>query len=413
MCWGDCPPPAPPPPTAPPPQVTFLGEIRAPQLKAPCRLAVAPDGDIVVSDPKAKAVHVFRAGGRYRFRLDRVGEPLGVAVAGDGMIYVGDLGYGSVRRYDPMGNYVGTLASGLVMPADLAIDGETGVVYVSDSRTHQVRGFNALGTAVVTLGGLGSASGQLNFPTGVAFAPTAGTLYVVDHLNRRVETFDRAGAFVSSFAVSERPQGLAIDGQGRLYQVDAFQSRVEVRDPQGAHVSYLGTAGSTPGRMLVPLDAVVDGYNRLLVTSYATGAIVVYGLDDYTLPPPEVYPATVVVDPAVIFTAARGRWVVATVEVPARSAAEIDAATVRLNVGGVEIAPERASGTGDADGDGIPDVELYFSRLEVVAALPGDIAYRVGLTGKLRSGEPFEGFADVSVRYPPAPETTSQRGGRQ
>ena len=71
-----------------------------------------------------------------------------------------------------------------------------------------------------------------------------------------------------------RPQGLAVDGKGRIYVVDALSAEVLVLDREtGATLNTIGTFGSNPGQLLLPLDIVVGQTGDVLVTSYRTGKI--------------------------------------------------------------------------------------------------------------------------------------------
>jgi thiol-disulfide isomerase/thioredoxin len=63
-------------------------------------------------------------------------HPLGVALLPDGSVAVADTYNGAVRRYDPVTREVGTLATGLREPSDVACDGET--LLVVESAGHRV-----------------------------------------------------------------------------------------------------------------------------------------------------------------------------------------------------------------------------------------------------------------------------------
>src|SRR5436309_2264283 len=84
--------------------------------------------------------------------------PVGVAVDSSGDVYVADEGNSRVEKFDPTGNYVSQIGSGIAS----------------------------------------SAAGQLNFPFGVA-VDSSGDVFVADTANNRVQTFDATGAYVSQF----------------------------------------------------------------------------------------------------------------------------------------------------------------------------------------------------------------------
>ncbi len=272
------------------PVVTFLGDISPPAMKTPNRLAVTPEGDIVVTDTRGHKVHVLSSRGTSRFLIEGIEKPLGVAVDGEGRIYVGDVATGSVMVFDSEGSPTGTLGQDsqeFMKPSDIAWCAENDSIYVVDSKTNSVRVYSA-GTFDFAFGSAGTGDGEFDFPTGISCDSANSRLYVSDHSNSRVQVFDLSGAFIRTFGnfgggqgEYNRPQGIALDDESRIYVTDAFQGRLQVVDNQGAHISFLGEFGREPGQMVLPLDAVLDDNNRLLVSSYKTGRIVVFGIDEY------------------------------------------------------------------------------------------------------------------------------------
>jgi DNA-binding beta-propeller fold protein YncE len=329
-----------------------------------------------------------------------------VAFGARGEIYVGDAGDGSVKIFDGSGRATGILGRGageLAMPNEIAVDATDGTVFVVDSRRDQVRAFAAAGAPLLAFGATGKALGQLSFPTGIHLDGPADRVYVVDHDNARVELFSRSGAYVSMIGGTYsaapgglvRPQGIARDRRGRLYVADAFVGRVQIFDPNGAHLGYVGTAGRGSGQLALPSDVVVDAFGRLLVTSYDTGRILVYGVDDFTMPP-DVLAAEVSIEPTVIQRASSGRFVTAYVELPGHDVSTLAPGAV-LRTGRGEVAASRQGELGDHDADGVPDLALKFPREALVALLGPPGQYEVKLAGRLISGEELEGTAVVEL----------------
>jgi thiol-disulfide isomerase/thioredoxin len=130
----------------------------------PSGLAVDPSGDIWVADSETSALRRLRLGtsggagdavvetavgqGLFDFGFRdgdsdtaRLQHPLGVAVLPDGSVAVADTYNGAVRRYDPSGGAVSTLARGLAEPSDLVVvtpDGGEPLLLVTETNRHEL-----------------------------------------------------------------------------------------------------------------------------------------------------------------------------------------------------------------------------------------------------------------------------------
>lgn len=106
-----------------------------------------------------------------------------------------------------------------------------GTLYVADTFNHRVQAFYVPQFQIrMTLGGRGgsgSAEGEFDQPKDIV-TDSKGDLYVLDYGNRRIQKFNRFGAFLRSFgAPLERPESLAIDRDDLIYVVDSVKSTVE------------------------------------------------------------------------------------------------------------------------------------------------------------------------------------------
>ncbi len=143
-------------------------------------------------------------------------------------------------------------------PADAALDG-SGDVWVADAGNDRLEQFTAAGSFLQSVGTLGSGSGELDDPQGVAVNKTAGDVYVADTANNRVEEFTSAGSYVRSFGSYgtgdgdlNAPVGIAVDGYGDVWVADTGNDRVEEFSSTGTYIQKFGSAGSGDGELSSP-----------------------------------------------------------------------------------------------------------------------------------------------------------------
>jgi sugar lactone lactonase YvrE len=202
-------------------------------------------------------------------------HPNGIAVANDGTVYVADCGNHLVRKITAEGavtTLAGSGAQGFAdgqgsaaqfsSPYGIAVAGD-GTIYVADCGNVRIRKITAEG-AVTTLAGRahGFADGQgtaaqFSSPQGIAVAGD-GTVYVADCGNHCVRKITAEGAVttlagngMAGFADSQgrgaqfsSPQGIAVAGDGTVYVADCGNHRVRKITAEGAVTTL---AGSTKG----------------------------------------------------------------------------------------------------------------------------------------------------------------------
>ena len=152
--------------------------------------------------------------------------PAGMAVDGQGNLYIADNFNARIRRVDTRGIITTVAGNGelgysgdggpavqaqLLLPHDVAVDG-AGNLYIADTNNNRIRRvdtrgiittFAGTGDPGVTSGGYSGDGGpagqaQLNGPTGVA-VDRAGNVYIGDTQNNRVRRVDRRG-IITTFA---------------------------------------------------------------------------------------------------------------------------------------------------------------------------------------------------------------------
>jgi DNA-binding beta-propeller fold protein YncE len=355
--------------------------------------------------------------GRLVSTVEGLNIPLGIAIDKDHRIYVGEQGKGRVTVFDQNWNTLYALGIGdgeFLLPNDIAIDSDTGEIYVSDSESHTVKVYSPkTGAFVRSFGGKGSGPGQFDFPTGVYVTPLGVgpgiEVYVADQNNDRIQVFDQNGNFLrcigksGSFSFSNkfgRIQGLTGDSQGRLYVADAFQGYVQVLDSFGLQVATIGSFGAGAGQLRTPMDVAIDPYNRLVVTAANSARIELYGIDVFT--DPHIIAAVVDVKPDTV-NLSRGKGLISTfIELPGYPLQQIDVTTITAN--GVPGDPASAS-IADYDGDGVSDLKIDFDQ-DLVFAGMADGDAPVLVSGDLITMEIFEGVDTVQLN-------TGKGGGKK
>jgi hypothetical protein len=200
--------------------------------------------------------------------------PTGVAIQqSTGDVYVVDGKNLRVQKFGPAGEFI--LAFGK------SVDETTGAG-ICTAASHDV----------CKAGTNGSEPGQfgeelffhLKGPTGIAVDPETGDVYVADRFNRRIETFSAEGAYLGQFSGSETPAGAfseatfeglgaddvavdpvldAIHGGHDVYVADAGNSVVDVFDTAGTYLRQL--TGTSEGALSTPDGVAFDSAGNAYV----------------------------------------------------------------------------------------------------------------------------------------------------
>ena len=275
------------------------------QFNHPRGVAVGPEGNVYVVDSDNNRVQVFDAEGALLREwgsqcnlsteqgcadLDGDGpmaygdgqfqEPWGIAVSGDGRVYVADTWNHRIQAFDGDGTFltkwgmygqtpdVPTLLYG---PRDIAVDAE-GRVYVTDTGNKRILVFDQEGNYLDQWGSEGAMAGTFSEPVGIDI-DRAGNLYVADTWNQRVQVFDSDHAFLAEWPVEAwygesvvNKPFLAVDGEGRVYVTDPEGYRVSVFGSEGELLATFGNYGFDDRSFSLPTGIDVDEQGYLYVT---------------------------------------------------------------------------------------------------------------------------------------------------
>jgi len=284
------------------PNVTNLPAL-SDHIGTPVRLANDTSGNFYLTDPRAGGVLVYGNDGRFLRKIATLKKPQGIAVTVAGDLVVSQGSAVSVLAADGTEKFkLGAGAGQFKMANGIALDA-SGYIYVVDSLDNCVQVFTGQGAPVAlgsagagkpanSFGSAGNAFGQFSRPSAIAYEPSANQLAVVDTLNSRVQFFTTAGAYAKTIGSAGlgslkfgSPQGIAfgtISTGTIMYVVDAFQSNIQAIDlSSGSFLRVIGSYGKGSGKLVVPTDAVFDGFdsrNPRLVVANGFGNLTLFGI---------------------------------------------------------------------------------------------------------------------------------------
>jgi hypothetical protein len=247
------------------------------RMVRPFALAIHPEGGLLITDPGAGCVHFYDSALR-KYRVlgrdlpDGLTSPVGVAVAADDTILVSDSRRRSIERFARNGRSLGPIAGPdlLQRPGGLAVNAQSGEIYVADVLAHTILVLKADGTLVRRIGGNGAAPGEFNFPTHVAL-DADGNLLVSDSMNFRIQKLTPMGDPIAAYGEVgnsqgdfARPKGVAAIDHNIHVAVEGLYDSLIFFSPSGELLLTIGGAGSDPGQFWLPAGLVMDHERDLL-----------------------------------------------------------------------------------------------------------------------------------------------------
>ena len=247
----------------------------------PLGVAVNKDGSrVYVVDSNNRLIKAYNSAGKVLLSFGKVlneksgGEgfinPLYIAVAPNGEVYVTDRSTGTVSIYGLDGKYKSQFVPKTDekdfawSPLGIAIDASSNV-YVSDATKgqHRILVFDKNGNLKLKFGKEGNAQGDFEYPNSLT-VDKKGNIYVSDSNNGRIQVFDKTGKFKQLIGKSGKnsvghPVGIAIDGNNRLNVVDTFGHNIMVYDLTGKYLYKFGEFGTKDGQFMFPMGLAAYG----------------------------------------------------------------------------------------------------------------------------------------------------------
>ncbi|MRS12786.1 MAG: hypothetical protein EG823_06915 [Actinobacteria bacterium] len=288
----------------------FLYAISGPEgadaLMMPVGVAVTGDGKVFVVDAQSRVVRAYTTDGDYLFTFssvvsdtgDKLKLPQRVVIGPDGNVWVTDRHLHGIFVFSPEdGSFIREFIPNSDVieywaPCALAFD-EDGNLWVADlglSEQHQILEFDAEGNELLRFGKTVQAAkmtdspGGFYYPNGIAFS-AEGDVFISDMSNHRVQVFSHDGEFKYLVYTSGSPLGLVVDREQRLLVADPFAHMIDVYDLTGERKTGFGGPGVQPGRFRFPSDIALDETGRMFVSDRENNQVQVWGWPTGIIPP--------------------------------------------------------------------------------------------------------------------------------
>ena len=231
-------------------------------------------------------------------------NPVGVAIADDGVLYVANrsgeqnpstriskvtVDQEFIDEFGRLGNmYVEGASSHFTWLTGVTLDKDENV-YASDEWQNKISVFDKDGNLLKVWGEAGDGEGQLSGPAGIAM-DADDNLWVVNSLNSRVQKFDKDGNYLASFGSKgdgegqfEMPYGISLDKEGNVYVVDWGNHRVQKMSADGSHLLTFGHGGTGSGSLNHPTGVCIDNEGDVYVVDWMNERVVIYNDEGNTL----------------------------------------------------------------------------------------------------------------------------------
>lgn len=272
------------------------------QFNDPTGIAISGN-EVFASDARNGRIQVFDLNGKFLRSFGKPGEgpgelgrPMNLTVRNNSL-YVADYFNDLIQVFTLEGKperIIGRAGSGpgaFNSPGGIAVNGN-GAIFVADFYNHRVQKLSGNGkfirqwSASAERKPLSDSSGvSFSYPTDVAIAPN-GKLYVADGYNDRVQVFNTDGTFSHKwggpFAANIHGPfngwfatltGISLGPKGNVFVADFYNDRIQKFTPGGEFLTSFGRSGSGKGALRFPIAVAVADNGDVFVADYGNNRI--------------------------------------------------------------------------------------------------------------------------------------------
>ena len=276
------------------------------QFLRPHDLDFDSEGNVYVSDRDRNDIQKFTPNGTFLTKWGSEGSeegqfkiPYSVEFDSADNMYVADRGNDRIQKFYPNGTFIAQWDRPLGMngnddnqfgsPEDLAIDENSGFIYVTDTGNNRVvkmdLDFNYILEWGSNTGEESNKTGEFNHPHGIDI-DSNGDVYVNELEVARIQKFDSNGTFIKQWGSEGKGPGeftpilehLEVDSnRNLLFMVDGpLNPRIQIFDTNGTFITSFGEIGDLDGQFKKPEHVNIDTNGNLYVVDRGNQRIQVF-----------------------------------------------------------------------------------------------------------------------------------------
>ncbi len=251
-------------------------------LSKPYGVAIDGEGHVWVADAGYDRVIELTSTGGFMAKFGSEGngngqfkEPEGIAVDSKGDVWVADAGNNRVQELSSTGQYMtqfgstGTGNGQFKSPRGIAVDGE-GHMWVADTGNNRVQELSATGEFIRAVGSEGSGNGQFKSPYAIAVG--GADVWVADTSNERVEEFSSSGGYLAQFKVTA-PIAILIDASAHVWVSSLFAEQVSEFTSNGVKLGQVGSHGKENGQFEIAVGLAVNKEGDVWLADYGNARV--------------------------------------------------------------------------------------------------------------------------------------------